>query len=86
MAKQGICVLGSTGTIGVNTLDVISRHPEKYKVIALTANQADEKLYQQCIEFKPQYAVLVNEDAAQRLSKSCLLRMFQLRFYRVLNH
>lgn len=69
MAKQGICVLGSTGTIGVNTLDVISRHPEKYKVIALTANQADEKLYQQCIEFKPQYAVLVNEDAAQRLKQ-----------------
>jgi len=67
MAKQGVCILGSTGTIGVNTLDVIERHPEKYNIVALTANQADEKLLQQCIKFKPQYAVLVNEDAAQRL-------------------
>ena len=67
MLKQGICVLGSTGTIGVNTLDVISRHADKYKLVALTANQADEKLYQQCIEYNPQYAVLVNADAAQRL-------------------
>ncbi len=67
MSKQGICILGSTGTIGVNTLDVIKRHTEKYTVVALTANQADEKLFQQCIEFNPQYAVLVNADAAQRL-------------------
>jgi len=67
MLKQGICVLGSTGTIGVNTLDVVSRHTDKYKLVALTANQADEKLYQQCIEYNPQYAVLVNADAAQRL-------------------
>jgi len=67
MSKQGVCILGSTGTIGVNTLDVIERHPEKYNVVALTANQDDEKLFQQCIKFKPQYAVLVNEDAAQRL-------------------
>jgi len=67
MSKQGVCILGSTGTIGVNTLDVINRHPEKYNVVALTANMADEKLFQQCIKFKPQYAVLVNEDAAQRL-------------------
>ena len=65
--RQGVCILGSTGTIGVNTLDVINRHPEKYKIIALTANQADEKLFQQCVEFNPQYAVMVNEGAAQRL-------------------
>ncbi len=69
LTVQGICVLGSTGTIGVNTLDVIRRHPERYNVIALTANQADEKLFQQCIEFDPQYAVLVNNDAAQRLKE-----------------
>lgn len=67
MASQGICILGSTGTIGVNTLDVIARHLDKYQVIALTANQADDKLYQQCIDFNPQYAVLVDADAAQRL-------------------
>ncbi len=67
MSKQGICILGSSGTIGVNTLDVIRRHADKYHVIALTANKSDEKLYQQCIEFKPQFAVLVNADSAQRL-------------------
>jgi len=67
MTRQGICILGSTGTIGVNTLDVINRHAEKYNVVALTANQSDEKLFQQCVEFNPQYAVLINEDAALRL-------------------
>jgi len=67
MTRQGICILGSTGTIGVNTLDVINRHAEKYNVVALTANQSDEKLFQQCVEFNPQYAVLMNEDAAIRL-------------------
>jgi len=67
MSKQGVCILGSTGTIGVNTLNVIERHSEKYDVVALTANLNDEKLFDQCVKFKPQYAVLVNEDAAQRL-------------------
>jgi len=67
MLSQGICILGSTGTIGVNTLNVIKGHADKYKVIALTANRADEKLFQQCVEFNPQFAVLVDADAAQRL-------------------
>ncbi len=66
-AKQGVCVLGSTGTIGVNTLDVIRRHPDKYATIALTANTNVEKLFQQCLDFNPQYAVLVNEKAALTL-------------------
>lgn len=69
MSSQGVCVLGSTGTIGVNTLDVISRASERYTVIALTANRSDERLYQQCIEFSPQYAVLLDEAAAQRLQQ-----------------
>ena len=69
MAKQGICVLGSTGTIGVNTLDVISRHAEAYEVIALTANSAVEKLYQQCVDVKPKYAVMADADAAQGLQE-----------------
>jgi len=67
MSKQGVCVLGSTGTIGVNTLDVISQHEEKYRVIALTANNADEKLFQQCLEHKPLFAVMADADAAIRL-------------------
>ncbi len=69
MSVQGVVVLGSTGTIGVNTLDVISRYPDKYSVVALTANQSDDKLYHQCIEFRPEYAVLVDADAAQRLEE-----------------
>jgi len=69
MSKQGICVLGSTGTIGVNTLDVISCHADKYQVIALTANKAVEKLLQQCIEFKPLYAVMADADAALSLQQ-----------------
>ncbi|MDH5472052.1 MAG: 1-deoxy-D-xylulose-5-phosphate reductoisomerase [Gammaproteobacteria bacterium] len=66
---KGITVLGSTGTIGVNTLDVVSRHPQKYKVVALTANTGVDRLYQQCIDFQPEYAAMVNEDSAQLLEK-----------------
>ena len=64
---RNVSVIGSTGTIGVNTLDVISRHPEQLKVFALTANSQVEKLYQQCLEFKPSYAVMRDESAAQDL-------------------
>jgi len=72
MSRQGVCVLGSTGTIGVSTLDVIARSPEKYKVVALAANRSEETLYQQCMAFNPQYAVLVDADAAQVLQKKLL--------------
>jgi len=59
---QGIAVLGATGTIGVNTLDVISRHQERYRVVALTAHRNTELLLQQCIRWQPQYAVLTEPD------------------------
>lgn len=62
---KGICILGATGSIGVSTLDVISRHPEKYKVIALTANTNIEDLYQQCLVHHPEYAVVVDESRAE---------------------
>lgn len=64
---KGITVLGSTGSIGVNTLDVISRHADKYKVKALTANTNVDVLREQCIKYKPDYAVMVDEDSATRL-------------------
>ncbi|MDH5484120.1 MAG: 1-deoxy-D-xylulose-5-phosphate reductoisomerase [Gammaproteobacteria bacterium] len=64
---KGICILGSTGTIGVNTLDVLSRHSDRYKVIALTANTNVDRLYQQCIEFRPQYAAMSDADSATQL-------------------
>ena len=64
----GITILGATGSIGVSTLDVISRHPDKYRVIALTANQQVERLVSQCRDFEPQYAVLVDPNAADKAS------------------
>ena len=63
----GVTVLGSTGSVGVSTLDVLSRHPERYRVVALTANQAHDKLFEQCRQFEPEYAVMVQEPAAELL-------------------
>ena len=65
----GITVLGSTGSIGQNTLDVVARHPDRYRVVALTANRSVEKLFQQCSLFKPEYAVLANESSASELER-----------------
>ena len=58
---KGICILGATGSIGVSTLDVVKRHADEYRVIALTANTNIDALFEQCLEFKPEYAVVVNE-------------------------
>jgi 1-deoxy-D-xylulose-5-phosphate reductoisomerase len=69
-----VAVLGSTGTIGVNTLDVISRHEDKYQVYALTANSQTERLAQQCEKFRPQYAVMVDEKAAEQLREQLKTR------------
>jgi len=63
----GLAVLGATGTIGVNTLDVIRRHAEQYQVVVLTAHSQYERLAIQCAEFNPAYAVMVNEEAADKL-------------------
>jgi 1-deoxy-D-xylulose-5-phosphate reductoisomerase len=68
--SKGICILGATGTIGVNTLDVIARHPDDYHVVALSANNNVEKLLQQCVDVKPHYAVMVDENAAEQLERS----------------
>ena len=64
---KGLCILGATGSIGVSTLDVVSRHPDKYKVIALTANHNVDRLFAQCLEFLPNYAVMVDSEKAQQL-------------------
>ncbi len=73
---KGLCILGATGSIGVSTLDVISRHPDKYKVVALTANTNIDALFKQCQQYRPQYAVVVNEEKAvsfkQKLDESGL--------------
>ncbi len=60
----GVTVLGATGSIGVSTLDVIGRHPERYRVVALTANRQVDRLLEQCRRFKPEFVVLADPDAA----------------------
>jgi 1-deoxy-D-xylulose-5-phosphate reductoisomerase len=68
MAIQGVAILGSTGSIGVSTLDVLSRHPERYRVVALTAHRQVDKLFEQCLVFRPDFAVVGTAAAAQELS------------------
>lgn len=67
MKKQVISILGSTGSIGVSTLDVIARHPEKFKVFALTGASQVDLMLKQCVQFKPSYAVMVHPEAAALL-------------------
>jgi 1-deoxy-D-xylulose-5-phosphate reductoisomerase len=66
---KGICILGATGSIGVSTLDVVNRHADKYKVVALTANTNIDELYAQCLAFHPEYAVVVDETKAAELKE-----------------
>lgn len=66
---QNITILGSTGTIGEQTLDVIARHPQRYKVFALTANTNTKVMLQQCLDFQPQYAVMLDAAAAKVLAE-----------------
>lgn len=64
---QRVTVLGSTGSIGTSTLDVLGRHPQRYQVWALTANTQVDLLLQQTIQFKPRYAVMRDHRAAEQL-------------------
>ncbi len=66
---QRITILGSTGSIGVSTLDVLARHPDRYRVHALTAHSRMEQLAEQCARFRPQVAVAGSAQAAQTLSQ-----------------
>ncbi len=65
--QQAVTILGSTGTIGVQTLDVMSRHPDRYKAFALTANTNVEVMFLQCVAHKPEFAVMLDESAAKQL-------------------
>ncbi len=70
--KQRLAILGSTGSIGTSTLDVVARHPERFEVFALTAASRVDELLQQCLRFQPRFAVMVDAaravDLAQRLA------------------
>jgi len=67
--KRLVSVLGSTGSIGVNTLDVIARQPERFGVYALAANSSVEAMLAQCLEFEPAFAVMRDEVSAESLRK-----------------
>ncbi|MEI2676716.1 MAG: 1-deoxy-D-xylulose-5-phosphate reductoisomerase [Burkholderiaceae bacterium] len=66
-SRLRICILGSTGSIGTSTLDVLSRHPERFEVFALTAHHRVEELLVQCIAWRPKFAVLPESGTAQML-------------------
>ena len=65
---MNLTILGATGSIGVSTLDVVARHPDRYKVVALSGHTRIELLAEQCRQFKPAYAVTGSATAAQQLT------------------
>jgi 1-deoxy-D-xylulose-5-phosphate reductoisomerase len=65
----GVSVLGSTGSIGVSTLDVLARHPERFRVTALTANRDLDAMERQCLRFRPDLAVMADPAAALELQR-----------------
>lgn len=65
---QAVSILGATGSIGVSTLDVLARHPERYRVFALTADRQWQLLATQCLQHQPRYAVLQDAESAHQLS------------------
>ena len=67
MTPKKLTILGSTGSIGTNTLDVIRRHPQRYQVIALCAHNQIDRLFEQCLEFQPRYAVVRSAELALEL-------------------
>ena len=69
MTQQVLTILGSTGSIGENTLDVVSRHPEKFRVFALAGHRQVDKLATQCKQFRPEYAVVGDAGHAAELEK-----------------
>ena len=68
---QTITVLGSTGSIGLSTLDVLARHPERFEVFALAAATQVDAMLQQCLRLRPRYAVMAQAEAAARLRQEC---------------
>lgn len=67
MTVRGIVVLGSTGSIGRSTLDVVARHPDRFRAVALSARRDVDTLYEQCLAHRPDCAAMLEPDAARRL-------------------
>lgn len=69
MTRQRLVILGATGSIGVSTLDVVARHPDRYSILALTGHQRMDVLAEQCRRFRPAYAVVGTPESAQELTQ-----------------
>ena len=67
MTRQKVCILGSTGSIGTSTLDVIARHPDRFEVFALTAHSRVPELAAQCAAHRPRYAAMTDATQARLL-------------------
>jgi 1-deoxy-D-xylulose-5-phosphate reductoisomerase len=69
-SRRGVTVLGATGSIGLSTLDVLARHPERFEIVAVTAHRDVEGMVRLCRSHRPRYAVMADADAAARLAQS----------------
>ena len=67
--KQRVCILGSTGSIGISTLDVMARHPDRFEVFALSAATRVDELLAQCARFSPRYAVMAHDAQGRELAR-----------------
>ena len=65
--RQRVCILGATGSVGVSTLDVMARHPQRFEVFALTASTRIDELAAQCVQWKPRFAAMPDVAAARAL-------------------
>jgi len=68
LPAKNVTILGATGTIGLNTLDVMAQHVDRFNLFAITANANVKGLFALCVNYKPRYAVMLQADAAQELS------------------
>ena len=71
MSTQRLTILGSTGSIGTSTLDVAARHPDRFRVYALTAHQRIDRLFEQCLAFLPEVAVVGDAEGWTWCAKAC---------------
>ena len=69
--KKQVAILGSTGSIGVNTLDVLARHPERFEVFALSASTRAAVMLHQCVQYRPVFAVMASEPHGVELAHQC---------------
>ncbi|MBI3898569.1 MAG: 1-deoxy-D-xylulose-5-phosphate reductoisomerase [Gammaproteobacteria bacterium] len=67
--RQGVVILGSTGSIGVSTLDVLARHPDRFEIVALTANRQVDLIFEQCQRYRPRMVAMCDVAAAEELAR-----------------